>query len=867
MKILSNVVYEGRNIYSHRKCVKLEVDLEGYAETPSKDIKGFNSKLVELLPELKTHRCGIDEEGGFVKRLNEGTYLAHICEHIIIAIHNKLGMDIAYGKAREKAGEIYLVVFEYDYRNTALEIASLAVDLINSLISSKDINYDDRIDIIKEILSEEMIGPSTQEVCRAAKVYNMPVIKLGNSGFYQIGYGKQGRIIEASISSGTNCTAVDISCDKLLTKELLAIQNLPIARGRKVSNIINLLKTAEDIGYPVVLKPQFGNKGKGVILNIRNNKELLFAYEALKDKYNSLILEEYYEGNDYRVCIINNEVVAVAKRIPPYVVGDGISTIKELIEIENKNPLRGANHEKPLSLIEPDISYINRQGYSLVSVLDKGVKIKVRQNANLSTGGSAIDYTDNISEENKEICIRAAKTIGLDICGIDVCCNDISSSLYEEGIIMEVNASPGLRMHLFPTEGCKRDIGSSIINMIYDYKPVNIPVVSITGTNGKTTTTRIINNTLLKMGYCTGMTSTDGIYINGKCVDTGDDTGADSARCVLLNKDVEIAVLETARGGIIKKGLAYDLADVAIITNITEDHIGCNDIRDMEDLVMVKSLVGESVKRDGYVVINADDKWSIEATKRITANIIYFSMNHNNKYIKSTIEKHGTCVYIKDNYIYVNSNGNQYEISKISDIPITLGGILEFNIENAMAACGALVGLGIDYSMIKIGLQSFELNEKDNSGRFNMYDCKGVNVILDYGHNIEGYKKVLSSLKNISKNKIIGVIGMPGDRSDHDIKQIGILSSKFLDKIIIKEDLQKRGRKTGEVSEIIKEAVTKENSKIDCRIILNEVEALQKALQEAERGDTVIVFFEKLNPLIQVIKAAQCEEMVNNLII
>lgn len=856
MKIINSTVYSGRNIHSHKKCIQIDVDLEGYSEIPSKDIKDFNKNLVDILPILNTHRCGIDEEGGFVKRLNEGTYLAHICEHIIIAIQNILGIDVAYGKAREIKDDIYIIVYQYEYPKVGIEVAKLAVDIINSLIDNKRIIFNDRLNIIKAIMIEELIGPSALEICNAAKKAGLPVIKMGNSGFYQIGYGKQGRIIESAITNSTSCVAADISCDKLLTKELLRIQNLPVPKGEKVNNVIDLLRTAEEIGYPVVLKPVFGSKGRGVILKINNEKELLKYYQRLTEEFKDIIVERYYEGDDYRVCVVGYKVVAVSKRIPPFVIGDGERNIKELIDELNNDELRGEDHEKPLTKVKIDDEIernLSNNNYNLNSVLKNGEKLFLRKNSNLSTGGIAIDYTDVISEENKEICERAAKAIGLDICGVDICTTNISESLMSNGAILEVNAAPGLRMHSYPYEGESRNIGNDIINMMYNNNPKNIPVVAITGTNGKTTTTRIINSTLSRMGYCVGMTSTDGIYVNGKCIDIGDDTGFESAKCVLHNRDVDIAVLETARGGIIRKGLAYDLADVAVITNITDDHLGIDNINSMEELCKVKSLVAEAVKENGNVVINADDKWSRNIINRISSNIIYYSSDFNNELIRENINKKNIAVYKKDDYIYVSNRGIEYKIIDVKDIPISLNGTLEFNIENAMAACAALVAMEVDYSMIKIGLENF--NAEDNSGRFNVYDYNGIKVILDYGHNIEGYKKVLSTLGGISNGNITGIIGVPGDRNDYVAREIGSISARYLDKIIIKEDKDRRGRESGEVPNLIKDGVLEVNKNANVNIVLDEVTALQMVLEEASEGDVVIVFFEKLEPLVSYIKS------------
>lgn len=865
MKIVKQKIFEGRNIYSHKKCVRLDVDLCGYCEIPSKEIPDFNNGLLEILPELKTHRCGIDEEGGFVKRLKEGTYLAHICEHIIIAIQNKLGIEVAYGKSREIKDDLYYIIFQYEYKNLAIETARLAIDIINGLINKETVNFEYRYKLLEEILAKEIIGPSTASIKEAAERYGLPVFQLGDSGFFQIGYGKQGRIIEATIGHNTSCVSADIACDKYMTKELLISQNIPVAKGNKVYNVINLLKEAEKIGYPVVLKPRYGSKGKGIILNIQNEKELIEAYNELKEKYTDILIEKNVEGNDYRVCVVDNNVVAVSLRVPPYIIGNGKDNIKELIRKLNDDPNRGFDHEKPLTKVKINdelLKSLKKQSYDLISIPKEDEVVKLRENANLSTGGMAIDYTDEICDENIEICIRAAKIIGLDICGIDIKANDISEPLFNQGIVVEINAAPGIRMHKYPSKGKSRDVGEAIINLQYNGIPDNIPVISITGTNGKTTTTRLTSHVLKNMGYTVGMTSTDGIYIDGKCIDKGDDTGFNSSRTVLLSKDVEVAVLETARGGLIRNGLAYDLADVGVITNITEDHIGMDSINSMEELAFVKSLVAEAVKEEGYVIINADDEWSKKILSRINKKIIFFSKDRDNELINKAIKENGIAVYLEDNILYVNNNKRVYKIIDIRYMPLTLGGILEFNIENAMASCAALVGLGIDYCMISKGFKTFKLDEEYNSGRFNMYSLNGIKIILDYGHNIEGYKHILESVTRMNKNKLIGVIGMPGDREDSAIIEVGKLSASYLDTIIIKEDIDKRGREKGEVSMLIKKGVEKIKNKKRVLIKLKEEEALEEAIKISNTGDIVIVFYENLEPLVKIIKDKQEEKDV-----
>lgn len=856
MKIVKRTVYEGRNIYSHKKCIRLDVDLCGYAEIPSKDICGFNEKLIEMIPELKKHRCGIDEDGGFVKRLKEGTYLSHICEHTIIAIHNMLGVDIAYGKSREIQGERYYIIFQYEYKQLGIEIARLAVDIMNSLIEGNNVNIKERMKLLESILSSEAIGPSTNSIKEAAKRYGLPVFPVGDTGYYQIGYGKQGRRFEATIGAQTSCVSADIASDKELTKKLLINQNIPVPKGVEVSNILELLRQSNKIGYPLVLKPRYGSKGEGVILNINSEKELVKYFEFSKQKYKNVMIEKYIVGNDYRVCMVNYNVVAVALRVPPFIIGDGKNNIKGLIRELNSNINRGYDHEKQLTKVKIDnelLEFIGSQGLNLNSVLEKGQKVSLRENANLSTGGMAIDCTEKISEENKKICIRAAKAIGLDICGIDIKTNDISKSLYEDGVIMEVNAAPGIRMHTSPSKGESIDVGEAILNLQYNGVPDNIPVISVTGTNGKTTTTRLTSYVLRSMGYKVGMTSTDGIYIDDECIDKGDDTGYASAKTVLLNKDVEVAVLETARGGLIRRGLAYDLADVAAITNITEDHLGVDGIENMEELAKVKALVGEAVKEDGYVVINADDPWSKKIINRISAKKIYFSKDINNELIQENINNGEIAIYEDSNSIWVVNEHKKYKIIDICKLPIALDGILEFNIENAMAACGILVGLNVDYCMITKGFIGFKLNQKYNSGRFNMFNVNGIKVILDYGHNIEGYRAILNSFSKIKREKLIGIIGVPGDRSDDSIIDIGEMCSNSMDNIFIKEDKDRRGRKKGEVAELLEKGIKKGNVK-NYNICLHEDKALREAIKISKPGDYIIVFYEKIDPLIEIIK-------------
>ncbi len=857
MKIISSKVFPGRNIYSHKKCIRLNLDLEGYSEVPSKEIDGFNKNLVGMLPELTKHRCGIDEDRGFIKRLTEGTYLAHVSEHIIIALHNMIGVEIKYGKAREIAGEMYYVIYQYEYKNAGLECGNIAVDLINSLINKRQFNLDLRLTKLKGILANEQLGLSTLDICNEAKKRGLPILRIGEESIFQIGYGKYSKTIQATVGSDTKEIAVSIAQDKLLTKGLLNLHCIPVARGWKVSSKLDAILGAEDLGYPVVLKPQFGNQGKGVIANIKDDLELCIAYDRLMRDYKDIMIEKHISGSDYRVCCVYGDIVAVSERVPPYIIGDGMSSIENLIQTINKDTRRGEGHEKELTKIKIDntlTDYLRERDYSLTSVLPNEERLYLKDNANLSTGGLAIDCTELICQENMELCQRAASAIGLDICGIDLLCRDISKPLNEEGAIIEINAAPGIRMHHNPGSGKKRNVAGHIIDKLFNDPPENVPIIAVTGTNGKTTTTRLIEHILSSAGYTVGMTTTSGIYINGKCIFSGDTTGPKSALAVLMNKDIDAAVLETARGGIIREGLAYDAADIGIITNITQDHLGIDEVETMEDLAKVKALVGEAVKEDGYVVINGDDKMSQSILHRLKSAHIIFSHDKNNEILQTNLRNGGYGVYVDEGNIIVQKDSNSETIIDIKSIGITLNGILKYNVENAMAACAAAVGLGIDHSTIKQGLMSFYCNQ--NPGRFNMYFVNNKMVILDYGHNKEGYKCVLEGLKYIEHRKLIGVIGVPGDRPDNDIVEVGECAGNYFDYIFIKEDTELRDRAKGEVIDLLEKGVLASNfNGLNVSKIAEETEAFKAALELAEPEDIVIVFFEKSEPLINIMRS------------
>jgi len=806
MKIVNFRVFKGRNIYYHKKCIRINIDTIRDSEIYIKDIYDFNKNLIDMFPGFSKHICSEEVANDIIKNCTEGTYFVHIMEHIIIEIHNKIGVELPYVRYIENSSDNYYIIYQYEYINTGLEAANIAVDIVNSLVKKEPFHLDLRLDRLKGILLNEQWEISTMNICNEAEKKGIPILKIGANSMFQLGYGKYSKIIQGTMDSNTNIIAVNITQDKLLTKEILNSHCLPAPRCMKVGSKIDSFLIAKDIGYPVVIKPQFSNQGKVVIANIKNEKQLSEAYEFLIKNYNDIIIEKHINGRDYRICCVYGEIIAVSERIPPH---------STLAEKEN---------------------------------------IYLKDKSNLSTRRSSIDCTDLICEENIKICKRAASAIGLDICSIDVRCVDIRESLNEDGAIIAVNTTPDITMHHNPTYGATRNVAGHIVDKLFKDIPNKFPLISVTGTNGKTTTTRLIAHILTIAGYTVGMTTTGGIYIDGKCIYKGDTTGPKSALTVLMNKNIDAAVLETARGGILREGLAYDLADVAVITNITEDHLGLDGVETMEDLAKVKALVGEAVKEEGYVVINGDNNMSVSILHRLRGNIIIFSNDKDNEVMQNNIKNGGYGVYVDDGYIIIQKAARYEKLIDIKSIGITIKGILKYNIENAMAACGAAIGLGINYDIIRQGLGSFYSNSDQNPGRFNMYFINNVMIILDYGHNIDGYKRVLDGLKHIKHNKLIGVIGVPGDRPDSHILDLGKCAGDNFDYIFIKENKDGRGRAIGEVADLLEKGVLRSKfQSMNIKKVLKEQEAFKMALDISKPGDIVIIFFEKLDPLIEII--------------
>jgi cyanophycin synthetase len=852
--------FQGKNIYSHKPIIKLTIDFGELYKRPTKDLNGFNINLLKLFPGFKKHYCSTGHEGGFIVRLNEGTYIGHVIEHMILELQSLLGDEVFYGKTRiisEPA--LYYIVYEYKNLLFGIECGKVAIKIASMLINNEEVSFDQMLKDLSKIKIECELGPSSKAIYDEALKRKIPVSRVGTESLLRLGYGKYSRLIEASLSDAPSCIEVDIAGNKSLTKQVLKKMKLPIAYGDISYTEEMAVDLANSIGYPVVIKPYNANQGKGVTLGIKDDYQVRYAFAEAMKYSKAVLVENYIKGKDFRILVVGEKVVAVAERRPPSVNGDGIHSIKELIAIENRNSLRGDDHEKPLTKIKLDsiaIQVLKRNGLDENYIPQKYEGVLLRDNCNLSTGGTARECTEELHPFNANLAVKAAKVLGLDIAGIDLIAEDISVPLKNSnGAIIEVNAAPGLRMHLYPTEGNPINVAADILDLMYPIdKPCSIPIIAITGTNGKTTTTRLIRHTLTLAGKKVGMTSTSGLYIGSDCILKGDNTGPVSARLVLENKEVETAVLETARGGIVRRGLGYDLADVGIILNISEDHLGLDGLDSLKDLSFVKALVIEAVKPEGYAVLNADDEMLDYFLSRTVSKVILFSKEYKNPIIIEHMKKGERAIFTENNTIYIFDGIRKKALIKIDEIPITYGGKVECNIENAMAAAAALFAINTTYDLIKLGLKTFMPDALLNPGRFNIFDMGEFKVMLDYGHNPAGYKAVIKFLQKMEADRLVGIIGVPGDRLDRNIQEVGQMCSKVFSKIYLKEDDDLRGRVQGEVIGILFDSLIKNGTAEESiEVVYSEIMALEKAILDAQPGDLIVMLYQEFEPAIALI--------------
>ena len=867
MRILKTQTLRGPNYWSIRrqKLIQMRLDLEDLAEKPSNLIPGFYEGLKQTLPTLIEHYCSRNYRGGFFERVQEGTYMGHIIEHVALELQELAGMPVGFGRTRSTSEPgVYNVAFEYVYEEAGRYAGRAAVRLCSSIAEtgsypSEELAQD--LADLRDLCANSALGPSTDAIVKEADARKIPWTLLSARAMVQLGYGVNQQRIQATLTNKSSILGVELACDKEGTKTILGEAGIPVPRGTVIYYLDELEDAIEDVGgYPIVVKPLDGNHGRGITIDVNNWDDAQEAYDlaSAASKTRSVIVERFYKGNDHRLLVINGKLVAVSERIPAHVVGDGRSTIEDLIQKTNEDPNRGEGHDKVLTRISVDRSslrVLERQGLSIDTVLRDGEIAYLRATANLSTGGIALDRTDDIHPENIWIAERVAKIIGLDIAGIDVVTPDISKPLGEvDGVIVEVNAAPGFRMHVAPSRGLPRNVAAPVLDMLFpNNKSSRIPIIAVTGTNGKTTTTRLIAHIYRKAGKVVGYTSTDGIYLGDYLVEKGDNTGPISAGVILRDPTVEVAVLECARGGILRSGLAFDQCDIGVVLNVAEDHLGIGDIDTIEQMAKVKGVVAETVHGDGYAILNADDPLVAAMAKKVKGKVAYFSMNQDNPIISDHLRRDGIAAVYENGYLSIFEGEWTLRIEEAVNLPVTMKGMAPFMIANALAACLAAFTQGVDIEVIREGVRTFQPGSDQTPGRMNLFDMGDYSVLVDYAHNPAGYEAVGGFVNNWQGERL-GVVGGPGDRRDEDLILLGRLSAQMFDYIIVKEDDDTRGRDRGEVADLIVKGILAENDQQSYETILDETEAIKTGMDKVATKGLVVIFPESVSRSISIVQ-------------
>jgi cyanophycin synthetase len=849
MKILEIRAMRGPNYWSIRrhKLIVMKLDLEEMEESPSNKIDGFLERLKKLIPSLYEHECSENKPGGFFHRVEEGTWMGHIIEHIALEIQTLAGMDCGFGRTRSTSQPgVYNVVFSYMEEKVGIYAAKAAVRICEALIKNEDYDLGKDIQEMREIREDERLGPSTGSIVEEAQSRGIPWIRLNRHSLVQLGYGVNQRRIQATVSSLTSNIAVEIACDKEETKNLLEAANIPVPRGTIVYDEEDLESAVKRIGYPMVLKPVGGNHGRGATINIVNWEQAKEALYVAKRISRGVIAEKFIQGYDFRLLVIDYKLVAAAKRTPAAVIGDGISTIRQLVEKVNSDPRRGYGHEKVLTSIKIDEMTENilaEKNLTLDSVIPEGQELWLKRTANLSTGGTATDVTDLVHPYNVFMAERIARIIGLDICGIDIMAPNLTEPISENGgAVLEVNAAPGFRMHIAPTDGLPRNVAEPVIDMLYPPgSSARIPIIAVTGTNGKTTTTRLMAHIVKTMGHKVGFTTTDGVYIQNRLLMTGDCTGPVSAEFVLKDPTVDFAVLETARGGILRAGLGFHRCDIAIVTNVAADHLGLKDIDTVEDMARVKSVVPESVMKGGTAILNADDDLVFAMQKNLDCNIALFSLDENNPRIVEHTNRGGLAAIVENGFVTICKGTWRIRVDKVINIPLTFSGKAIFNIQNILPTVLAGFIRGFKIEDMRLALETFIPSPTQTPGRMNLFQFRNFQVMVDYAHNTAGFQAIGKFLERIDAKPKVGIIAGVGDRRDEDIYNLGKQAAKMFDKIIIRQDKNLRGRSEEEIIDLMHKGISEiDANKLD-KVITTEREAIDYALANAEKGAFITI--------------------------
>lgn len=864
MKIKDIRALRGPNYWSIRrpKLIQMTIDLEEMEQKPSNTLPGFRERLEQLMPTLYDHRCSEGVPGGFFQRVDEGTWMGHVIEHVALELQTLAGMDTGFGRTRGTGnpGE-YHVVFDYVEEEAGIRAARMAVETVQSIIDQREVSLEPFIQELREIRENTRLGPSTGCIVDEAAKRGIPYIRLNKYSLVQLGYGVNQKRIRATIASTTSSIAVDIAGDKEDTKDLLEAAQIPVPTGKIVRDEDGLQSAIQKIGYPVVIKPISGNHGKGATTNIINWDQAVKALAEAKVYGRSVICEKFITGYDFRVLVINNKFVCAALRTPASVIGDGVHTIEWLVNETNKDPRRGYGHEKVLTQIKLDTftqKMLDDKGYTLETIPAEGELVLLKPTANLSTGGTSTDVTDEVHPSNIFMCERISKIIGLDICGIDIMAPNLRLPITENGgAVLEVNAAPGFRMHIEPSEGIGRNVAEPVVDMLFPQgSNGQIPIIAITGTNGKTTTTRLTAHIAKAAGYKVGFTTSDGVYIQNQLMMKGDCTGPVSAQFVLKDPTVDFAVLECARGGLLKAGLAFQQCDIAVVTNISEDHIGLGGISTIEQMAKVKAVVPETVKKNGFAILNADDDLVYEMRKNLHCNIALFSMNENNPRIQKHSKQGGFSAVYENGYVTIMKGAWKIRVEKVANIPITYGGKATHNIMNTLPAILATyLYRNITVEDIRQSLQTFTPSPNQTPGRLNLFEFKHFKFLVDYAHNPAGMQLLCDFVEKMDGTPKVGVISGTGDRRDEDIREIGRISSRYFDEIIIRQDKNLRGRSAEEIVKLLVEGINEnKDKKIPVTIIYNEKEAIMHAYNTVKPGSLITIMCDVVAEALDLIK-------------
>jgi cyanophycin synthetase len=863
MRILEHRALRGPNYHSRYRTMIMLLDIAELEDRPSDRVPGLAERLVKLLPGLKEHRCSPGYPGGFLERLERGTYAAHIVEHVVLELQTMAGPPVGFGKTRETDERgVYQVVYRYREEDVGLAAGRAAVSLVEDAFAGEAPAVGGVVAELKRIYERSFLGPSTGSIVAEAKKRGIPMIRMDGS-YVQLGHGARQRRIQATMTERTSGIGMEIADDKKRTKRILDEAGVPVPTGETVGTLEGALEVAEELGYPVVVKPLVGNHGRGITTNVSTPEGLTAAFASAQKVHPRVIVERYLTGHDYRVLVIDHKFVAAARRDPAQVTGDGERTVRELVEELNADPKRGEGHERVLTRVrlDDDTAYmLRRQDLGLDSVPARGQQVVLKSTANISSGGTATDVTDEVHPHVRAVCERISRLVPLDIMGIDIVAPTLREPLQETGGgIVEVNAAPGLRMHLEPTHGKPRNVAASIVDMLFPPgTPATIPIVAVTGTNGKTTTVRLVSHILRLHGGHVGLATTTGVEIGDSTILEGDYSGPSGATAVLTDPTVTHAVLEVARGGILRRGLGYEEADVGVLLNVQADHLGEGEVRTLDDLLRVKSVVVENVKRTGTVVLNAEDERVAALKPTLERSVVMFAVDPKGRAMRDHLEDGGVGVTVEDDAVTIRGPSGASPIVAVRDVPITLDGKARFNVENALAATAACHALGVADETICRGLQTFNPTVGQLPGRMNLLEVERYHVLIDYGHNPSALRALAGVLPEIAKGgRILNVASASGNRRDEDIREFGKALSAMYDEVFLC-DPDPRGREPGETTRLIEEGLRAGGLDGDrVRVMLDENDAINAALDAARDGDLVVLQVENVRRAIQRVRARQ----------